>query len=79
MINPTIPKPSPPSPWVNERECAVCHQSYRAFVPGVTWHDGRSLLYSFDNVYPSRRLVLWCMRVLKLAHWYAYHGDCGLE
>lgn len=79
QVNSTISEPRSPGPWVDDTECS-CGQKYYTFRCGVTFRDGADLVRMMnkpDGGYRSRGPVLWAMRTIKLAHWYAAHMFCS--
>ena len=84
-------EPSPMIPardltWVDEDECSVCGEQYRATDLGVTWDQGEALIRQTNTRgqvagssggYRSRGPVLWAMRVEKLTRWFDRHIGCG--
>jgi hypothetical protein len=86
--NPHISKPQPPGEWVDDESC-VCgalYDEFRAFPPSKkkgqrfsrAANHVRTAAGGFESGggYRSRRVVLWMMRVIKLAEWYESHVGC---
>ena len=86
VVNEFIAEPDRPGPWVNQARCLCCGADYRdhrqEIVP-YSWDDAVQLVRSRNGGssegggYRSRGPVLWALRVLKLADWYAVHAVCG--
>ena len=86
VVNPDMPAPDPPGPWVDESACYVCCESYVDYRAGFTFEDAADLLRQVakgagdqGGGYRSRGPVLWTLRTMKLTAWYLEHADCGRE
>lgn len=86
MVNPSLPEPAPPGPWVDPIACDGCGNSYSDFRARVTYAELAAELRALwgDSWFKSgpgrgRRQILWAMRVRKLVYWYFIHQYCGLE
>lgn len=76
VVNPRIPLPRPPGPWVDEKRNYVTGERYSDFRAHVTPEEAGARLrqearrQGLGDPYISRGPILWVMRVMKLEAWY---------
>ncbi len=76
-VNPRIPLPKPPGPWVDEERNHVTGQRYEDFNAHIDFETGREIVKRAarragdrGEGFKSRGPVLHAMRVAKLEAWY---------
>ena len=84
-----IPRPQHPGPWIDPPHlltrrhrggCTVCGESYADFTASVsTFSEAVDYVRAHNdgNWWQSRGPVLWVLRTIKLAEFYAAHEACG--
>jgi hypothetical protein len=84
VVNPLIPLPKAPGPWVDLNRCEVCGQTYESFNSGVSFDEGVQKIrhaagWQSGGGYRTPGPVLWAMRTIKAERWYLEHFFCGAQ
>lgn len=83
-VNPYMPMPKAPGPWVDLDRCSVCGMTYQAFNSGVTFAQGAAKIRQLAGAqggggWRTPGAVLYALKTIKAERWYLRHFACGAQ